>query len=226
MDLSKAERREDANYSILIVDDHPLVRQGLIIMLDSEAGLRVCAQTGRVDEALALAREHSPHLAIVDLSLEDGNGLALIRRLHQDHPEMCILVCSMHDEALFAYRALEAGAMGYIGKEEATTQIMDAVWHVLRGGMWLNAELLERFQEGATGGARQAPVGSLETLSNRELEIFDLIGGGLGPSSIAERLHLSVKTVEAHRENIKKKLGLSSGAELLRRALQWTLEQR
>ncbi|MEJ2147809.1 MAG: response regulator transcription factor, partial [Acidobacteriota bacterium] len=135
------------------------------------------------------------------------------------------LVCSMHDEALFADRALKAGAMGYIGKEEATTQVVEAMRHVLGGKVWLSPNMTERVFQGLAKGIGASQAASIESLTDRELEVFGLIGRGLGTSKIAERLHLSVKTIETHRENIKKKLNLRSGSELTRRAMQWTLGQ-
>lgn len=208
---------------ILIVDDHPLVRQGMVTLIEQEPGLAVCAQTGAMGEAMALAREHRPDLAIVDLSLADGNGLSLVRRMRVSLPMVRVLVCSMHDEALFAHRAMKAGAGGYIGKEQATTRVVDAIRHVLSGGVWVNSDVV-----GPMPYNRAPLSGNTETinlLSNRELEVFSLIGTGLGPSKIAEQLHLSVKTIETHRENIKKKLNLRTGWELSREAIQWVLEQ-
>lgn len=223
--MKSSSAQQEKSSHILIVDDHPLVRQGMATLIREEPNLAVCGQTGSIIEALALAREQSPDLAIVDLSLADGNGLDLVKRLRLDQPAVRVLVCSMHDEALFAHRAIKAGAMGYIGKEEATTQIVDAIQRVLEGKTWLSANAAARMPDVTSRGTVPCDADTLDRLSNRELEVFRLIGTGLGTSKIAERLHLSIKTVETHRENIKKKLNVSSGGELNRRAMQWVLER-
>jgi len=212
-------------WRILIVDDHPLVQVGLISLIQAEPDLQVCGQTGKISEALELVRSKAPDLVTVDLSLADGNGLDLVKRLRTSHGDVRMLVCSMHDEALFAYRALNAGAMGYIGKEEAATQVVEAIRQVLGGKIWLSANMTERVLHGIADRGPVSKAPAIDGLSDRELEVFSLIGQGIGASKIAEQLHLSVKTVETHRENIKKKLHLRSGSELTRRAMQWTLDQ-
>lgn len=217
--------RGDKVWRILIVDDHPLVRAGLASLIEGEPDLQVCGGTGDMGEAMALVRTETPDLVTVDLSLASGNGLELVKRLRTSHEDIRILVCSMHDEALFAYRALNAGAMGYIGKEEATTHVIDAIRQVLKGKIWLSENMTERALQGLAHGAAGSKTVTIDSLSDRELEVFGLIGRGMGPSEIAEQLHLSVKTIETHRENIKKKLNLRSGSELTRLALHWTLEQ-
>ena len=210
---------------ILIVDDHPLIRVGLSSLIEAEADLQVCGETGKISEALDLVRTSQPDLAIVDLSLADGNGLELVKRLGAQHKDLRILVCSMHDESLFAQRVLHAGAMGYISKQEATTHIIPAVRRLLDGKVWLSESMTERMLQGIATGRSTPTAASVETLSDRELEVFGLIGQGMGPSQIAEVLHLSVKTIETHKQKIKKKLRLQSGSELTRRAMQWTLDQ-
>lgn len=210
---------------ILIVDDHPLVRVGLSSLIDGENDLEVCGETGRISEALDLVRTTEPDLAIVDLSLADGNGLDLVKRLAAQHNTLLILVCSMHEESLFSERVLNAGAKGYINKQEATTHIIDAVRHLLDGKIWLSKPMTERVLRGIAQDRSASAGASVENLSDRELEVFGLIGQGMGPSKIAELLHLSVKTVETHKQKIKYKLQLESGTELTRRAMQWTLDQ-
>lgn len=212
-------------WRILIVDDHPLVRVGLASLIEGEADMSVCGETGDISEALELVRMQAPDLVTVDLSLADGNGLELVKRLRANNGTIRILVCSMHDEALFAYRALKAGAMGYIGKEQAATHVIDAIREVLNGKIWLSENMTERALQGVAHGNAITDIATIDSLSDRELEVFGLIGRGRGPSEIAEQLHLSVKTIETHRENIKKKLNLRSGNELIRLAMQWTLEQ-
>lgn len=215
----------DKIWRLLLVDDHPLVRFGLSRLIDDEPDLEICGETGKISEALELARSKGPDLVIVDLSLSDGNGLDLVKRLHAHYDNVKILVCSMHDESLFSQRAINAGARGYINKQEATTHIVDAIRYVLSGRVWLSQQMTERLLLGMAEGKSEPKVASIDNLSDRELEVFGMIGRGMGPSQIAERIHLSVKTIETHREKIKKKLNLRSGSELARWAIQWTLDQ-
>jgi DNA-binding NarL/FixJ family response regulator len=210
---------------ILIVDDHPLVVAGLISLIRNEPDLEVCGETGKVSEALELAGSEAPDLVIVDISLADGNGLELVKRLLARNGGLKVLVCSMHDEALFAHRALNAGAKGYINKQEATIQIIDAIRHVLKNKIWLSEPMTERVLQTLAADSNGIQTTSIGCLSDRELEVFGLIGQGMGPKQIAEQLHLSVKTVETHRERIKKKLNLQSAGELVRSAVEWTLDQ-
>lgn len=211
-------------HRILIVDDHPLVRSGLSALIGAESDLEVCGQTGTVSEALSLASSMSCDLAIIDLSLADGDGLDLVKRLRVRQPALKLLVCSVYDEALFAQRALTAGAMGYINKKEATSQIVDAIRQVLQGKLFMSNQLIQHsLQELSQRGAK--PSVSVTPLSDRELQVYRLVGTGLGTSQIAEQLHLSVKTIESHKEKIKKKLHLSTANELLRHAIQWSHEQ-
>ncbi len=210
--------------TILIVDDHPLVREGLKGLIAEEPDLSVCGETGSMREAQELVRELQPDIVIVDLSLEDGNGLELIRRLKSHYPQLKMLVCSMHDESLFAERTINTGAQGYINKHEVAGHVVDALRKVLSGKIYLSPEVVDRI---ITGFARNQPVtgSSIEDLSNRELEVFWLIGQGYTTAEIAKQLNLSVKTIETHREKIKRKLGLTSAGQLMRQAVQWDLEQ-
>jgi DNA-binding NarL/FixJ family response regulator len=211
---------------ILIVDDHPLVRAGLTALIQAEPDLEVCGETGTFQGALDLFRERAPDLAVVDLSLAEGSGIELVRRLAAHGSRTRVLVCSMHDESLFAQRALHAGANGYIAKDEATSHVIEAIRQVLSGKVYLSGRMTERLLQSAAGGG-PAPHGppAIRKLSDREIEVFDLIGRGLSASRIAEQLHLSVKTIEAHRAKIKRKLNLTSAGELTRCAVQWVLEQ-
>jgi len=215
-----------ASKQILIVDDHPLVRSGLQQLIERESGLRVCCEAGGVEEAIKCLDSACADLVIVDISLPDGNGFDLIRRIQSLCPDTLVLVSSMHDETLLAERALRAGAMGYINKAEAAENVVDAIRQILDGRIWLSPRMRERLgasDADTTPAFSQTPA---ECLSNRELEVFDLIGRGIGTSEIASMLHLSVKTIETHRANIKAKLNLGSGGELNRRAMQWSLEGR
>jgi DNA-binding NarL/FixJ family response regulator len=209
---------------VALVDDHPVVRQGLATLIANEQDLHVCGSVGSAAEALDLVRAERPDLAIVDISLQDTSGLELIKRLKAVAPELKVLVSSMHDEALFADRALRAGALGYISKEEAIEEVVTAVRQVLAGKVYLSARMTERLlrsaASGVSPGAGEAPE---RALSDRELEVFTLIGEGLATREIARRLNLSVKTVETHREHIKKKLELADNNKLIRRAVEWVL---
>lgn len=211
--------------TVLIVDDHPLVREGLKGLIAEESDLTVCAETGSLRAAQDLVREQQPDVVIVDLSLEDGDGLELIRRLKSHYPHIKMLVCSMRDESLFAERAINTGAHGYINKHEVAGHVIDALRRVLAGKIYLSPDIVDRI---VSGFARNQPsTGSpIQDLSNRELEVFLLIGQGRSTAEIANQLNLSVKTVETHREKIKRKLGLHSASELVRQAAQWDLEQR
>jgi len=209
---------------IVIVDDHPIVRHGLAQLINDEPGLNVCGSAANPTEALEVLAEKVPDLVIVDLSLGDDSGLDLLKTLHSERPDLPVLVLSMHDEAYYADRVLRAGAMGYIMKQEAAEQMISAIHQVLSGKVYLSesmaASMLTRFvgRKVVRGGT---PV---DHLTDRELQVLGLIGKGLGTRQIAEKLHLSVKTVENHREHIKAKLKLRTSAELVRYAVRWELE--
>lgn len=208
---------------ILIVDDHPLVRNGLHQLIEREPDLVVCGEAGGTEQAMSLIRQNVPDLAIIDISMPDGNGLQLIPRIHAIDPSILILVSSMHDETLLAERSLKAGAMGYINKAEAAEKVVLAIRRIIDGHIWLSPLMKQQLLP--DGGARKSATdnASLDCLSNRELEVFDLIGRGMRTGEIADKLHLSVKTIETHRANIKTKLNLGSSGELSRRAMQWSL---
>jgi DNA-binding NarL/FixJ family response regulator len=186
--------------------------------------LSICAEVGNVRDAIDVARKLEPDLALIDISLDDGSGIELIKRLKVHMPQLKMLVCSMHDESLFAERAINAGARGYVNKHQVTEQILDAIQQVLAGRIYLSEKMVERVINGFAK-KKDAGTSSIEDLSDRELEVFGLIGQGMSTSKIAERLHLSVKTVETHREKIKRKLQLATGGELVRHAVQWHIEQ-
>jgi DNA-binding NarL/FixJ family response regulator len=210
---------------VLIVDDHPLVRTGFAQLISDEADLEVCGEAADETEALQQVAASRPDLVIVDLSLAGGSGLNLIERIKAQHPSVCMLVASMHDESLFAERVLSAGALGYINKQEAPSNIIKAIQTVLSGKVYVSDEMTARLLGGLAGSKLEATQSPLQRLSNRELEVFELIGRGMKTGKIAEHLQLSIKTIETHRENIKKKLGLASGPELTRRAIHWLMER-
>ena len=206
---------------IIIVDDHPLMRKGLALSLDSETDLKVVGQAADAEEGLTMLEELTPDVAIVDISLPGMSGLELIKHIQAMHPEVRSLVVSRHDEALYAERAIRAGARGYVMKLEAGDEIVKAVRRVLAGGIYVSEEINERLLMGLAAGRGELAQSPLEVLSDRELEVFELSGRGLVTREIAERLHLSVKTVESYRARIKDKLNLKTAAELMQHAVQW-----
>jgi DNA-binding NarL/FixJ family response regulator len=209
---------------VLIVDDHPLVREGLSARIAAQSDMQVCGEASDVDEALTLLRTAYPVLMIIDLALKSGLGLDLIKRVKKDAAQTKMLVVSAYEEALFAERALRAGAHGYINKQEAQEKVIDAIRAVLRGECYLSVAMTQRLVGQAIGRISE-PYG-IASLSDRELEIFRLIGLGKTTRSIAQQLHLSIHTIETHREKIRVKLNLRNGAELMQRAVQWVLETR
>ena len=215
----------DTVHRVMIVDDHPVVRQGLRLLLEREADFSVVAEADGVSEAFSRFNEQKPDLVIIDLSLKDGSGIELIKEIHAADIDVKMLVSSMHDETLFAERVLRAGAKGYISKQEATGNIVDAARTVLSGRVFLsNAmsdQMLHRLVNSDEDEAARSPI---ESLSDRELEVFEMIGQGLTTRQIAQKLDLSPKTVETYRENIKSKLSLANGTALTRHAVQWLLE--
>ena len=206
---------------IFLVDDHPLMRKGLAMTLAAEPDFEVVGHADDAEQALAVFDDVAPDLAVVDVSLPGMNGLELVKHLVARDPDVRVLVVSRHDEALYAERAVRAGAKGYVSKLEADDQIVQAVRHVLRGGIYMSEELKDRMLFGAAVGRKDAMESPLEVLSDRELEVFEMTGRGLPTREIAERLHLSVKTVESYRARIKTKLNLDSGTELMQHAVRW-----
>jgi DNA-binding NarL/FixJ family response regulator len=212
------------HHRLLLVDDHPVVREGLGARLDAEPDLEIVGLAADAHQAMELIESQKPDLVITDLSLGGKPGLELVKDLEKQHPNLPVLVLSIHDESLWAERVLRAGAEGYIMKSQATQKVVDAVRHILSGGIWIsdrmNAVLLSRVAKN-----RRPALGSpLESLTDRELEVYQMIGNGLPVREIAAKLHLSVKTVEVHREHIKEKLGVRSGMELIRHAVIHNLE--
>ncbi|HWP41133.1 MAG TPA: response regulator transcription factor [Tepidisphaeraceae bacterium] len=213
--------------SVLLVDDHPIVRQGLAQLINQEPDLIVSAEAATAQQAMDLLDRPgiAVDIAIVDISLEDRSGIELIKEIRARWPQLPILVLSMHDEALYAERALRAGARGYIMKQEATDRVMTAIRKVLGGEIYVGERIAARLLgQLVSSGGGEPSISPLRRLSDRELEIFTMIGRGLGTREIATKLFLSIKTVEAHREHIKEKLQLRSGTELMRAAVQYVLE--
>lgn len=210
---------------IFIVDDHPLIRRGLRQLFETETSLNVCGEAQSIADSLSRIKRCSPHMAIIDISLPDGSGLELIKRIHALLPDLPILVSSMHDERLLAERALRVGAMGYINKQEAPEHLIDAVNNILSGKIYISDNMTERLLiQNCTNHSTDISQSPIELLSNRELEVFEQIGSGYSTVQIAGHLKLSVKTIETHRAHIKEKLKLTSPSELTRYAMQWSLQ--
>lgn len=208
---------------IVLVDDHPMVRERLAEVINREADMVVCGEAEDRGEALEVIGRAKPGLVIVDLTLKRSNGLDLIKDLQAMHPDLLILVLSMQDESLYAERVIRAGAHGYITKQEATRNILKAIRHVLTGNVFLSPELSGEILSRMLGRSK-ASIGSLDLLSDRELQVFELVGQGFGVRQIAEQLGLDAKTVETYRARIKEKLELKDASELLRKAIAWKHE--
>lgn len=205
---------------VLIVDDHPIVRQGLRRMIEPEPDLVVCGEVQTEREARAAIRALVPDVVIVDISLAQGDGLELVRDVHAQYPDLPMLVLSMHDELIYAERMLAAGASGYIMKQAASDQLLLALRQVLAGGRYLSEALAASLGQGRGEGAG-GMVDPIDRLSNRELQVLSLIGRGLSSREAADGLGLSVKTVETHRQSLKRKLNLATNAQLVQYAINW-----
>jgi DNA-binding NarL/FixJ family response regulator len=207
---------------VLIVDDHPVTREGLAIRLSREPDMQVCGETADLPEAIRLAKETAPDVAVIDVSLKTGCGIELVKRMRERCPHVKNLVWSMYPDALYSRRALHAGAAGYVNKEHAADVIVNAIRHILSGGVFFSSDVTESVlrEAGGLSGPLPDPVAAL---SDRELTVFRLIGEGVDTHQIAERLHLSPKTVETYRARIRAKLGVDSGADVLRQAIHWVL---
>ena len=206
---------------VFLVEDHPVTREGLAQLLNQQPDLTVCGQAGNARDASSAVDRSAPDLVIVDISLGGTNGIELIKDLAARHPKLGILVLSTHDESLYAERSLRAGARGYVMKHEPTEQVMGAIRLVLRGGIYLSERMHGRVLHKVAAGAGPGSLSDVEQLSDRELEIFQLIGRGSTTAQIAAGLHVSVSTVETHRAHIKEKLRLANATELVRRAVEW-----
>jgi DNA-binding NarL/FixJ family response regulator len=206
---------------VLIVDDHPIVRQGLRRMIDLEPDLTVCGEAQGEREARSAIRDLNPDVAIVDISLTQGDGLELVRNVHAQHPNLPILVLSMHDELIYAERLLAAGASGYIMKHAASEQLLTALRQVLDGEKYLSEAVQSVLGQARPGEAAIMGSDPIDRLSNRELQVMNLIGRGQSSREAADALGLSVKTVETHRQSLKRKLNLATNAQLVQYAVDW-----
>src|SRR5881392_2359566 len=204
---------------IVIVDDHPLFRKGLEQLIHSDGAFAVCGEAGNASEAMDVIRKLDPDLAIVDISLPGANGIELIKNIRAEFPKLPILVLSMHDESLYALRALRAGAQGYVMKQEALEKVVNAIREVLAGRPYLSHEMSAKLITNFASGSNQG--NPTDKLSDRELEILELIGKGRDVREIGKALHISAKTVETHRAHIKEKLNLKNARQVTRFAVQW-----
>ena len=210
---------------VLIVDDHPAVREGLAIRISGQPDLKVCGEAADIGEAMQLVTNTHPDIVIIDISLKNGNGIDLIKRIKARGESIRMLVWSMYSEFLCAERALRAGAMGYINKGQATDDIIEAIRAVLDDKIYVSDKLAERVLHRSIGRSTEdlqhAPV---ENLSDREREVFELIGSGLNSEQMAEKINISPKTVQTYRARIKQKLRISRGSQLVQRAVKWVLQ--
>jgi DNA-binding NarL/FixJ family response regulator len=217
--------RRSGKRRLFLVEDHPITREGFAQLINYQADLEVCGQAGSAAKALADIESVQPDLVIVDLSLADSNGLELIKQLKTRWPSLALLVLSTHDESLYAERALRAGARGYVMKQAPTSEVMGAIRAVLSGELYLSEGMRSRLVHKHLAGQDPLRGTEMDGLTDRELEIFELIGHGQTTRRIAAKLHLSVSTVETHRAHIKEKLRLTNAMELVRRAVEWVNTQ-
>ena len=211
--------------SVFIVDDHPLLRQGLALLIDREDDLTVCGEAEEAQAAMRAIPQCQPDILIVDISLNGPDGLDLLKSIRSSYPGLPVLILSMHDEATYAERALRARANGYIMKQEATEKVLVAVRRILNGEVYLSDRIANKMLQQYIGGASTALESRLNALSDRELEVFRSIGEGRSTRQIADELHLSVKTVETYQAHLKEKLALRSGRELIQHAIQWKINE-
>jgi DNA-binding NarL/FixJ family response regulator len=212
--------------TVFVVDDHPIVRQGLALLINQEADLAVCGEAEEMHSALAAIQSARPDILIVDISLNGPDGLELLKNIRIMSPRLPVLILSMHDESIYAERALRAGANGYIMKQEATEKVLVALRRILSGEIYVSDRIANSMLRHYVRGANASEHSSISDLTDRELEVFRLIGEGQGTRQIAEALHLSVKTVESYQAHIKEKLSLRSARELIQHAVQWKVSEK
>jgi len=219
-----ARKPEDHLKKVMVVDDHPAVREAMRLRMANLPDIEICGEASDVSSAIKIISEVKPDLVLIDISLETGDGLDLIKRIKSRDSKILMLVWSMHDENLYAERSLRAGARGYITKKHATHDILNAIRQVLEGKIYLSPPMRDKLLSRALNGdLNRSPI---ESLSDRELEVLHLIGQGTRTMEIAKHLHLSVKTIETYRDRIRQKIGLQDGTDLIRFAAQWSLDNR
>jgi DNA-binding NarL/FixJ family response regulator len=206
---------------ILIIDDHPLVREGLRLIIEQEDDLMVCAEADTVRGARAAIKETVPHAIIADISLNQGDGIELVREVRAHHPQLPILVLSMHDESIYAERMLSVGANGYLTKQATGEQILRALRCVIDGGIHVSDEVAANMIRRMSAGGRHTSANPVDRLSTRELQVLRLIGSGVSTREAASLLNVSMKTIESHRQRIKSKINLRSGTQLVQFAVNW-----
>lgn len=214
----------DARRRVLVVDDHPIVRQGLTLLINQEKDLVVCGEAEEAEGLPGMIATLRPDIVVLDITLRGPDGIDVLKSLRLDHPDLPVLVLSMHDEALYGERALRAGANGYVMKQEATETVLVALRRIMRGEIHVSPRIANRIAENMSPQVQsktRAP--SVEDLTERELEVFRLIGAGHGTRRIASLLEVSVKTIESHQAHIKEKLGLGDARALIQRAIEWRL---
>jgi DNA-binding NarL/FixJ family response regulator len=218
--------RRTSKRTVFVVDDHPLLRQGLALLINQQQDLEVCGEAEEAQAAMEAIAKRRPDILIVDISLNGPDGLDLLKNIRASYPDLPVLILSMHDEAIYAERALRARANGYIMKQEATEKVLVAVRRILHGEVYLSDRMANKMLQQYIGGTPTTIQSRISALSDRELEVFCLIGEGRGTREIADELHLSVKTVETYQAHIKEKLSLHSGRELIQHAIQWKLDEK
>ena len=222
MTLKELQDKTDTDKAkIVIVDDHPIVRQGLKELINHENDLTVCGQAGDAHQAMKIIKSLSPDMVIVDITLKEKNGMELIKDIKVQYPNLPVLALSMHDETLYAERAIRAGARGYIMKQQATEKVVAAIRKVLKGEVYISERMVAKVMGKLAGVKTETAASPLDCLSDRELEVFLMIGKGHGTRQIARKLHLSIKTIETYRSHIKEKLNFGDSTELLQYAIQW-----
>jgi len=211
---------------VLVVDDHPIVRQGLTLLINRESDLTVCGEAEDAHTAMQSLTSTRPDILVVDISLNGPDGLDLLKNVRSRHPDLPVLILSMHDESIYAERALRAGAQGYIMKQEATEKVLVALRRILSREIYVSERIANRMLHRYIGNPSASKPSSIADLTDRELEVFRIIGEGHSTRQIAEELHISVKTVESYQSHIKEKLSLRSARELVQHAIQWSISQK
>jgi DNA-binding NarL/FixJ family response regulator len=206
---------------ILLVDDHPITRQGVGVLINQETDLEVVGEADSAPAAIAFLEKQPVDLAIIDITLKTTNGIELMKHIRVLAPDLPVLVMSMHDESIYAERAMRAGARGYVMKQEASSKVLTAIRTVLTGELYLSDRMKERMLHRFVNNRKEKVGFSMDTLSDREMEVFQLIGNGYSTRQIASKLNLSVKTIDSYREHLKLKLQLDAGKDLVRYAIQW-----
>jgi len=227
MTITKKEKSSAPKKNrVLIVDDHPVFRHGISALINAEEDLIVCGEASSSPSALDAMRKLKPDIALLDISLPGTNGIELIKLMKAEYPKLPLLVLSMHDESLYALRALKAGALGYVMKAEALTHVLDALRKALKGEIYVSPRLSERLIFQAIQTTDTNSGSPVDRLSDRELEVLNFLGNGLGTKEIASKLNLSVKTIETHRAHIKEKLGFRDASEMIRFAIDWIAQEK